>query len=185
MFQVIRTDHFIDYTNTTGGSRLRVEQGSSSFFQGREFRINEEFNIPVGGEIVFKFVVGTNTILTFSELEVDQGGIRYSIWTQAQVAETTPFSTPVTIYRKNNTSTAPVIATQNQVLKGGTATFAGISNSVSRVRTSSGNASRSSTVSMTTQQRGFPTTTVYARLQSLDGINTASTGVLSLEWQEV
>lgn len=158
---------------------------ASSFDKGKEYRINQEFSIPAGEQIVFKFVIGVNTILKFSSTEVDQGGVKYSVFTSAQTTENSAFNTVVPIYRKNLMVGSPTIPSQNQVFTGGTATFSGVSNSVIRIRTSSGNASRSSTVSDSMQQRGFPPTSVYVQLLSLEGINTTTTGVLSLEWEEV
>lgn len=183
-FVVLRTDHFTNYTSP-GFDRLKVDVASATFANGREFRINEEFSIDTGQSIIYKFVVGINTVLTFSSVECDQGGVKYSVWTLPQTTELTPFTTPVSIYRKNNMTTAPVVASQIQIFKGGTATFTGVSNSVLRVRTGSGNANRSSNVGQLSQQRGFPPTTVYLEIKTLDGINTTSTGVFSLEWAEI
>lgn len=157
---------------------------NTSFDLGREFRINQEFSIPSGDSVIYKIVLGVNTLLTFSQLEIDQGGIKYAVYTSLQTTETSAFNTVVPIYRKNNMSTAPVVTSLNNIYAGGGANFTGVPNTVIRIRTSSGNASRSSAVSTGDQQRGFPPTTIYLEMSSLEGINTTSTGVFNLEWTE-
>lgn len=159
-------------------------QSSSSFDLSKDFRINQEFSILPDSSLVLKFILGANTLLTFSSLEVDQGGVKYSVYVGAQSTETTPFNTVVPIYRRNSQTTAPITTSLNSIFTGGTANFTGVSNSVIRVRTSSGNGARSSSVAAGSQQRGFPPTTVYLQLLPLGGINTTSTGVINLEWSE-
>lgn len=150
----------------------------------RQYRINEEFNIPAGGSLVYKFIINTHTILTFSSVDVDQGGVKYSVFTSAQTTETSPFNTVAQIYKRDLISNP--IQPRNQVMKGGTATFSGASNSIVRVRTGSGNVGRASTVSESSNQRGFiQGITVYVQFLSLDGINTTTTGVWSLEFEEI
>lgn len=155
-----------------------------SELNARQYRINEEFSIPSGGSIVYKFVINTHTKLTFSAVEVDQGGVKYSVFSSLQTTETSPFNTPTVVYRRDLISNP--IANKNLVFKGGTATFVGVSNSVVRVRTSSGNNGRASTVAQSSNERGFPQgTTVYVQFMALDGINTTTTGVWSLEFEEI
>lgn len=150
----------------------------------RAFRINEEFSIPSGGKIVYKFVISTNTILTLSSMEVDQGGLKYSVYAQTQTTELTPFNTSVPIYRRNLIP-PPIYQSKNAITKGGTASFTGVANTVLRVRTSSGNNGRASTINESQSSRAFPASVVYVEFMSLDGVNTTTTGVWSLEWQEI
>lgn len=166
------------YTNTASLGSFMND------INARQYRINEEFSIPVGGSLVYKFIINTHTELTFSAVEVDQGGVKYSVFTSAQTTETAPFNTAVSVYKRDLISNP--IANRNQVLKGGTATFSGTSNSIVRARTSSGNVGRASTVAQSSNVRGFPQgITVYVQFIPLDGINTTSTGVWSLEFEEI
>lgn len=150
----------------------------------RAFRINEEFSIPVGQKLVYKFIVNTNTLLTSSSVEVDQGGVKYSVWSVAQTTETTPFSTPVAVYRRNLTN-PPIYLAVNQVMKGGTANFSGTANTVLRVRTSSGNSGRASAVGKSESSRAFSPVVTYVEFSPLDGVNVTTTGVWELEFQEI
>lgn len=159
-------------------------EGFMNDINARQYRINEEFTIAAGGSLVYKFFINTHTELTFSAVEVDQGGVKYSVFSSAQTAETAPFNTPVSVYKRDLISNP--IANRNLIFKGGTATFSGVSNSVVRVRTSSGNSGRASTVAQTSNVRGFPKgIVVYVQFAALDGINTTSTGVWSLEFEEI
>lgn len=150
----------------------------------RQYRINEEFSIPADGSLVYKFFINTHTKLTFSAVEVDQGGVKYSVFSSLQTTELTPFNVAVPVYKRDLISNP--IANENLIFRGGTASFAGVSNSVVRVRTSSGNNGRASTVAQSSNERGFPHgIVVYVQFLALDGVNTTTTGVWSLEFEEI
>lgn len=149
----------------------------------REFRINEELSVAVGTRLIYKFVLNTNTLLTSSSIEIDQGGLRYSVWSAQQAVETLPFETTVTVYRKNLLN-PPLHLPENRIFKGGAANFSGVANTISRVRTS-GNSGRSSIVGESTSVRAFPQTVTYVEIMPLDGINQTSTGVWNLEFEEI
>lgn len=150
----------------------------------RSFRINEEFVIPVNGRVVYKFILNTNTILTSSSVEVDQGGVKYSVWSALQATETAAFSTPCSVYHRNLTN-PPIYMPATQVLKGGLATFTGTANTVLRVRTGSGNSGRASAVGKSDSARAFPPVVTYVEFIPLDGVNVTTTGVWDLEFEEI
>lgn len=150
----------------------------------RAFRINEEFTIPVGQKLVYKFIINTNTLLTSSSIEVDQGGVRYSVYSAQQATETASFNTVAPIYRRNLMN-PPLSLPTNQIFKGGSATFTGIPNTIVRVRTSSGNSGRASAVGKSESSRAFPPVITYVEIAPLDGVNVTTTGVWDLEFQEI
>ena len=168
------------------GSAVEAQTTSDKAFnEGRGYRLNYPFTIPNGGsDIVLKFVVEAPIDLTFSQTEIDQGGILYRVFTSAQVTETAPVNTPVDwVYPKN--PRVPHSGSAITVTTGGTVTTTGDENTTLRIRTASGAGNRSNAVSGESSKRGFPATTAYVIISQLNGVNTDTTGVLKLEWEVV
>lgn len=157
-----------------GGEDVAFENGDS-------YRINYPFSIPQGGgPIVIKYIVSEPSVLTLSTIEIDQGGILYRIFVEAQTTETAPFTDPITVYPKNLTVTpkpSPV-----QILNGGAATFTGEENTTLRIRTASGGGNRNSAVTGESTRRGFGESVVYAEIAALEGVNVETVGVLKQEF---
>ncbi len=90
---------------TDGGDgpnrRLRVDEGQTGFFAGREFRTFYEFT----ANTVFKIVVPINTILWFLGINVLEGECRLE--TVAGGTEGGTFSTVLPIFGRNNMSERP------------------------------------------------------------------------------
>lgn len=163
--------------------RLRVDQGEPGFWEGRQFRIAYEFDLDVSAsELIFiRVTFGTDVILTKSELNLDQGGVKYSL-----VAGGTPggtWSNSVPVIPKNTMSGTPAYTSQAAVDTGGTVTGGTIS-PVYRIRTATGTSARSSGVSTTNDPRGFAAGTYYLRIEQLVGVNDDCLGILNLEWEE-
>lgn len=73
-------------------ARLRVDNGSTGFFAGKEFRFFYEFNIANGQSAWIKVVANTNSTLKLQTLEVDEGGVRFRAWRDA--TDVGPWSAP-------------------------------------------------------------------------------------------
>lgn len=178
----------IDKLGQEGQRSVRVtsvggigQSSDEAFETGNSYRINYPFNIPQGGgPIVIKYIVNEPSVLTLSTIELDQGGIEYRIFTAAQTTETSPFTSPITVYPKNLTvasNPSPV-----EIFNNGAATFTGEENTTLRIRTASGGGNRNSAVTGESTQRGFGVSTVYAEIAVLEGINTETIGVLKQEF---
>lgn len=165
-----------------GFRRIRVDSDEAGFFAGNQYRIAYEFDLSTtANRRVIRVTVGTNTILTRSELVVDQGGVRYAL-----VAGGTPtgtFDTPITVIPKNTMTTAPTPSSQLVFETGGDIT-GGTQSVIARTRSASGNNARATAVGTSDQKRGFGPTTLYLLLEDLPGVNDDSTGILNLEWEE-
>ncbi len=169
----------------TMSSRIKVDAANISFFEGREFRVSIPLSVPLDTEFFIKYVAAGDTILTTSQIEIDQGGIEYTVWSAEQATELTPFNDTVDVYPASRMSFTPTLDSHVQVFSGGTVEFTGEPNTTKRVRTASGNGARVSVVSGDDRNRGFPATTVYVRVKPLPSINQESFGVIEQEWVDV
>lgn len=175
-------------SSSEGFRRLRVDQGQTGFFEGREFRTFFEFNIPSGNVQVFKFVAPIDFMLFEQTLTVDAGSIRFQAITGA--TEVATFNTTLPVIGKNRmaqrkqpyytpvitvtTHAAPVAL--NSGITGGTVvenTRIVAANATAQQQTVSGGAQ---------SERGLPSGTYYLRLHNFG--TGAATGVYSLFWEE-
>lgn len=174
-------DYRVHGIGDPGNAVLSAGGEDSAFDNGDSYRIDYPFNIPQGGgPIVIKYVVNEPTILTLSTIELDQGGIEYRVFTEAQTTETEPFTAPITVYPKNLTVTpnpSPV-----EIFNDGAATFTGQQNTTLRIRTASGGGNRNSAVTGESTRRGFGQSVVYAEIKALEGVNVETLGVLKQEF---
>jgi type 1 fimbria pilin len=174
-------DYRVHGIGDPSGSTFFAGGEDTAFDNGDSYRIDYPFTIPQnGGPLVIKYIVNEPTILTLSTIEIDQGGIEYRIFTEAQATETSPFTDPLTIYPKNLTvspNPAPV-----EILDNGAATFTGQQNTTLRIRTASGGGNRNSAVTGESTRRGFGQSIVYAEIARLEGVNVDTIGVLKQEF---
>lgn len=170
-------------SNLLSGNRMKVEDGDSAFEEGRQFRIGYEFDLSdTSGRRVIQITFGNNIVLTKSSLEVDQGGVRYSVVGGATATGT--FNATIPSLRKNNMDGAPQLTSQTIFKTGGDFT-GGTDFPIARVRTGSGNNARASSINTAAQNRGFGTNTLFIVLEDLNGVNDDSLGLLNLEWDEI
>jgi hypothetical protein len=175
-------------SSSEGFRRLRVDQGQTSLFEGREFRSFFEFNIPSGNVQIFKFVSPIDFVLFEQSLSVDAGSIRFQALTGA--TEVATFNTALPIIGKNRmaqrkqpyytsvititTHAAPVVFGSG--VTGGTVvenTRIVAANATAQQQTVSGGAQ---------SERGLSAGTYYLRLHNFG--SGAATGVYSLFWEE-
>ena len=170
--------------------RLRVDQGQTGFYEGREFRTFFEFNIPSNNVQVFKFVSPVNFMLFEQSLSVDAGSVRLEAFINA--VEVATFNTPLPIIGKNRMTTRPtpfytaqVIATTHATpvaLGSGITTTAATRTDLSRIVAANATAQQQSVSGGTQSERGLPAGTYHVRLHNFG--NGAATGVYSLIWEE-
>jgi hypothetical protein len=171
--------------------RLRTDVWSTSFFEGREFRISREINIPSSTTQVLKLVSLVDTIITLTTIDIEAGFMRAAVAVAG--TEGGSFSTPITVFSANgmtpgenrrstyNGNNTPYI-TQHVWSTGGTHT-GGIETEVVRIKAGN-NANSATTVGgIGLQARGIPPGTFYIRLQNLSTTD-AITGVFRMRWEE-
>lgn len=160
-------------------ARLRVDNGQTGFFAGREFRSFYEFSIPAGQSVVLKFSSPVDFVLFQQNITVDAGGVKYT----AEISGTEGGTfTPLPIIGKNRMVERPVPYYEPLVTIGQGGTFSGgTAVDVARVVTA-GATAQQITVGMTADERGLPAGDYYIRLSALG--NGTATGVYSLFWEE-
>ena len=178
-------------TSTAEGyGRVRVDQGQTGFFEGREFRTFYEFNLPANNVQTLKFVSPVNFMLFEQSLTVDAGSVRLEAFINA--TEIATFNTPLPAIGKNRMSTrlAPFYTSQITVTTHATPVALGSSINItdatrtdlSRVVASNSTAQQQSVSGGTQSERGLPAGIYYVRLHSFGNGN--ATGVYSLIWEE-
>lgn len=159
--------------------RIRVDNGQTGFFAGREFRSFYEFSIATGASVVIKFTSPVDFILFEQSLTVDAGGIKYTA--ELPGTEGGSFTTmPVIGKNRMAQRPTPYYAAQATIGVGGTLT-GGTVVDTARVVTA-GATAQQVTVGGSSDERGLPAGSYYVRLANLS--NGTSTGVYSLFWEE-
>lgn len=86
-------------------ARLMVEDGMTGFYDGRQFRMYVELNIPAGGTLWVKHTIGTNFTLHEQRIILESGTVRWSA--NAQMASSPGPWTAATFRRRNQMSIQP------------------------------------------------------------------------------
>lgn len=90
----------------TGQSRLMVEDGSTGFYEGRQFRIFVELNIPAGGTRWIRITKPVNFELHEQRISLVSGSIR---WSAVAGTATSPGPwTPLTFRPRNQMTSRPL-----------------------------------------------------------------------------
>ena len=79
MFAVLRTDHFIEYTDRTGVSRLKVDVGSSSQAAGDEFQTTQS-STAASSAPVLRITAPSPIDITEMEMTVVLGGANVQVF---------------------------------------------------------------------------------------------------------
>ena len=163
------------YTDANGpNARLRVDQGSTSFYAGREFRTFQQFTLAPAASVAVRVITPINIILlnaSFSsegsslEVQLRVGGIAAGPWT------------PMPILRKSTMTSTPVIATQLTIDYDGAHAGGTL---IDVLRVVAGNKTSSQTG--VGSERGVGPGTYYYVLTNVG--NQQSTVIMSGEWEE-
>lgn len=181
-YQRVDLPHDLYTSDNPKFRRLRVDNGQSSFFQGREYRTYREFSIPAGGNWALKVNVNEDIILWDITVSVDGGGVRMrTVYDDSTVVEISPFDTPIRVLPKNGMSEAPVRSTTTVIRNGGSFENGDeidrhriVANDQPNIRQTVGGRQGS--------ERGVRSGVYYIQLQNL--FNTAATGTISSWWEE-
>lgn len=164
-----------------GAKRLRVDQGQTSFWEGKQYRSFQELNITAGASHTIRIVTGVNTILKALSLNILTGDARMEIIGGGTAGGT--FGTTLPVIRKNSMSFTPVVASQNVLTSGGTVTGGTLLDVVHVVAAESqGNRKEASVGANQDDERGVAPGTFFYRINAIGSINV--TGVINLFWEE-
>lgn len=182
-FQNILVDFVADLRTGRPGEepRLQVDQGSTGFFAGREFRTFRRINIGTGNSEVIEATVPLNVILAGLKINMTDG------WVDVEtVVGGTPggtFGDDLPIFNRNNMTEVPtpLYTPQVALAAGGTHT-GGTVLDVLMARAAGATAQASSVGDAISDERGIAAGTYYFRISN-EGSGTA-TGVFSAWWEE-
>lgn len=81
---------------------VRVDEGSTGFFEGRQFRTFIDLNIPKGGTLWMRFTIGTNFTLHDQRVSLESGAVR---WSAVAGTSSSPGPWAPSIFRPRNQMT--------------------------------------------------------------------------------
>lgn len=172
----------------SGFDRVRVDQGQTSLFEGREFRSYYEFSadvgtaIAVGGTLNLKFTCSVDFILQNQSLQVDKGGLRLVAYSGGTDGGGWT-SVPVVAKNRSTSRRTPYYVGSGAFYFGGTFS-GGTEVDVIRNRTASQTVSAINVNASQDSVRYLPAGTYFIQLKPLAGVNDSSEGVYSLSWEE-
>lgn len=162
-------------------ARLRVDNGSTGFFAGREFRTFMSFNLAAGASIYIKATLPIDVILQGLGVQLDDGYVKL----EAFFAPTAPtgFVTPLPVFGANRMLSRPQPYYEPLVtfLTGGSFT-AGTLLDVVTVKTNNNSNQASTQDAAVAGERGLAPGDYYLKLTNLG--SGASVGVLRARWEE-
>jgi hypothetical protein len=164
-----------------GTKRLRVDQGQTSFWQGKQYRTFQELNIAGGASHTIRIVTGVNTILKGLSLNILTGDARMEVLGGGTAGGT--FGVTLPVIRRSTMTVTPVVASLNVLTSGGTQT-GGTLLDVVRVAAAEaqGNRKESSVGGSQDDERGVAPGTFFYRINAVGAV--AVTGVINISWEE-
>ncbi len=161
--------------------RLRVDEGSTGFYEGREFRMFLEFDIPTGQEIWVRHTISKNFILHDQRISIETGAVR---WTANAAMASSPGPwTAATFRRRNQMSEQPSpMFTSGSVIETGGVGAATGGIVVDCMHIAAGQGAGTSSATQNAGLRGLAAGVYHARLQSTGNGN--ATGVYDWWWEE-
>ncbi|HEV8077510.1 MAG TPA: hypothetical protein VGP45_03905 [Marinobacter sp.] len=162
-------------SDKTGIARVRVDQGSTGFFDNREFRYFRYMEIPSGESRWTIVVVGKNGIsLKDQDLLVDSGAVDFFAYRDASVAGLTPVAPAGPnsgVFPNNSLPDVPVWDMRTSITEAGnhTGTPSGVVAERARLRSAGATAQRTSISASIQGERGVAPGTYYLRFSAIDG----------------
>jgi len=163
-----------------GTRRLKVQQGSDAFNQGRAFRLPYEYSVSSAAPVVLRFTAPVNFNLTSQLLTCDIGNVRLDAYRGGTEGGTW---TDIPAYARNLVDGADYTR-QITVATGGTLTPTGPSVDKIRIRTSNSTAQKANVSAGLDSIRRLSAGTYYLVLSVIDGNETAQ-GIYLIEWEEL
>jgi hypothetical protein len=172
---------------TDGGTgprrRIRVEEGDTTFFTGRQFRMYVELDIPASGTVWVRHTIGSNFILHDQRIVLESGAVR---WSAIAGTSSSPGPwTARTMRRRNQMTNQPtpffVSSSVIETSDAAGAAIGGFEVDVMRVSAAGGNASAS--VQQNAGLRGLAAGVYHVKIHNPS--NQAAVGVYDWWWEEV
>jgi len=162
--------------------RLRVDEGSTGFYEGREFRMFIEFNIPAGGVLWVRHTITKNFILHDQRISIESGTIR---WTANAAMATSPGPWTLATFRRRNqmTEQPSPLFTSGSTIETSTdpnAATGGIVVDIMRIAAGQGAGSGSAT--QNAGLRGLAANVYHAKLENPS--SQSAVGVYDWWWEE-
>jgi hypothetical protein len=173
-----------------GVRRIKVTNQTvarQAFDDGLRFRAFYDFTLATNEVRVIKFIITKEVNLTFSGQFLDNGGLRYRVFAPGPIEGGT-FTLAAESLKLNNRLGTPDVAPGITILSGGTLDLTGFSPiDQNNILTAGASAQRSTVDGAQFSPRGFPVTTAYVVLDTLDtaGNVSAPSGLLKYEWTTV
>jgi len=165
--------------DNSGG--MLIDEASLSFYDGRQFRMFVEFDIPPGGEIWVKHTITNNFMLHDQRISIESGTIR---WTANAAMASSPGPWTLATMRRRNQMTmqqTPFFVSGSIIETGGVgAATGGIVVDIMRV--AAGQGAGSASASQNAGLRGLAPGVYHARLQNPAAQNAV--GVYDWWWEE-
>lgn len=173
-----------------GTRRVQVDQGSTGFFENREFRFFREMTIPTGESRWARVTVDTDgfgIILKLQRLSVDQGAIRFRAWRDTNPLGLT-FAAPASpnsgLFGNNNLASAPAYEAQTIIENApeDADPVGGVVAESIRVRSAGATAQQASVGQSVVGERGIAPGVYYLQFENIT--NGSATGVYELIYEE-
>ena len=155
-------------------ARLRVDQGQTNFWSGKQFRTFQKLEIAPAAVVTIRATVGVNIVLYETSFTTENSSIEVQL--RAGGAATGPW-TAMPVIRKNTMTTSPVITSQVAMDYDGGHTGGVV---IDLVRAVAGN--KQSSVGGTDTERGVGPGTYYYVITNTG--NQTATVVFSGFWEE-
>ncbi|HVH93270.1 MAG TPA: hypothetical protein VM783_18035 [Candidatus Acidoferrum sp.] len=175
----------LDFVTGTGADprpRMRVEEGSTGFFEGREFRMFVEFSIPAGQEIWVRHTITKNFILHDQRITIESSGVR---WSAVAATSSSPGPWTAATFRRRNQMAeqpSPFYVSGSTIEVSSTPGAATGGFEVDVMRITAGQGAGSSTATQNAGLRGLAPGVYHARLQNTG--NSTCVGVYDWWWEE-
>lgn len=162
-------------TGVTPKPRLRVDASQTSFWEGREFRVYQEFNLAAGTSLWLRFVTPLDVVIHGRTITVVQGNCRFALGTGGTPAGTW---TTKDVFPVNAMSEAPSYTREVQASVGGSVT--GLTErDVMILETGSSSAV---SVQQSVAESGMPASTYYVEVRNTGGGQLR--GLYQVHWEE-
>ena len=168
-------------TGPDGYRRVRVDVSETGFFIGTQFRTFKELSISSGTSYYVKVVSTVNLILMDTQLAMDAGSVRMTLYASPTPSGTWSESWPIVPANQMTTRPTPVYTSGVTITAGGTFTDGTVGDIV-RVVSANATAQQSSVGNTENNKRGYPPGTYYYKLESIG--NGTATGTYHSLWEE-
>ena len=155
-------------------ARVRVDQGQTSFWSGKQFRTFQKLSIASGASVAIRATVGVNIILYETSFTTENSSIEVQLRAGGTAAG--PW-TSIPVIRKNTMTTAPVVTSQVTMDYDGAHTGGTL---IDLIRVIAGN--KTANVGSTESERGVGPGTYYYVITNTG--NLTATVVFSGWWEE-